>query len=118
MANRETATQQRRERRALRTRATLFGTAIRPRLSVFRSLRFTYAQLIDDAAGVTLWAGSTIGIKGAKGKTAAAEKLGALAADGAKAKKIDAVVFDRGAYRYHGRVKAVAEGARKAGLKF
>lgn len=118
MANRQTTIQKRRHRRRLRTRAAIFGTAERPRLSVFRSLRFTSAQLIDDDHGVTLWAGSTQGLAGVIGKTAAAEQLGAMVAVGAKAKKITAVVFDRGAYRYHGRVKAVAVGARQAGLKF
>lgn len=118
MANRQTTIQERRHRRRLRTRAAMFGSAKRPRLSVFRSLRFTSAQLIDDDRGVTLWAGSTKGLPGVTNKTAAAAQLGALVAEGAKAKKITAVVFDRGSYRYHGRVKAVAVGARQAGLKF
>lgn len=110
--------QQLRDRRKVRTRARVTGTAVRPRLSVFRSLRFTYAQLIDDGSGTTLWSGSTKKITGVKGKQTAAEQLGQEAAQAALAKKISAVVFDRGAYRYHGRVKAVAEGARKGGLNF
>lgn len=105
-----------RQRRKFRTRAKIKGTDSRPRLTVFRSLRYTYAQLIDDAAGITLWAGSTTKLGDTNNKTAAAWKLGELAAAGAKAKKISRAVFDRGAYRFHGRVKAVAEGARKAGL--
>ena len=110
--------QQLRDRRKIRTRARVTGTALRPRLSVFRSLRYTSAQLIDDGSGTTLWSGTTRKITGVKGKQAAAEQLGELVAREALAKKIGTVVFDRGAYRYHGRVKAVAEGARKGGLIF
>ncbi len=106
-----------RQRRKTRTRAKIKGTDSRPRLTVFRSLRDTYAQLIDDTTGKTLWAGTTAKISDAKDKTAAAFKLGERAAAGAKEKKISRAVFDRGAYRFHGRVKAVAEGARKFGLQ-
>ena len=106
-----------RRRRVHRTRQRVRGSAHRPRLSVFRSLRFTYAQLIDDERGVTLWAGSTPAVKAARGKMAAAQALGEQVAAGARALKITSVVFDRGSYRYHGRVKAVADGARNGGLK-
>lgn len=106
-----------RRRRAARTRARLRGTATRPRLSVFRSLRFTYAQLIDDESGATLWAGSTRAAATATGKVAAAEALGRRVAKAAAALKVPSAVFDRGPFRYHGRVKAVADGARQAGLK-
>ncbi len=85
-------------------------------MSVFRSLRFTNVQLIDDAAGTTLWSGTTQTIAGAKNKTQAAFQLGELAAAGARAQGITRAVFDRGRYRYHGRVKAAAEAARKGGL--
>lgn len=116
MRNQSSHIQAVRQRRKSRTRARIKGTDSRPRLTVFRSLRYTYAQLIDDTAGNTLWAGSTTKMSGGQDKTAAAFKLGELAAAGAKEKKISLAVFDRGAYRFHGRVKAVAEGARKAGL--
>jgi len=110
--------QQRRRRREIRTRARVTGTARRPRLSIFRSLRYTNAQVIDDTVGMTLWSGSTKGMSGDLGKTDAAFKLGRLAAQGVLEKKISTVVFDRGPYRYHGRVRAVAEGARQGGLEF
>lgn len=117
MRNQSSHIQTVRQRRKARTRARIKGTDSRPRLTVFRSLRYTYAQLIDDTTGKTLWTGSTTKLSGANGKTAAAFKLGELAAAGAKAKNISRAVFDRGAYRFHGRVQAVAEGARKAGLQ-
>ena len=109
-------------RRQVRVRAKLNGTAARPRLSVFRSNRYLYAQLIDDAAGKTLASATTLAGKGAP--KAAAKKIDAAQAAGERlAKKalelgIKEAIFDRGSYRYHGRVKAVAEGARSAGLKF
>lgn len=105
-----------RVRRQRRTRVRLHGTKTRPRLSVFRSLRFTWAQLIDDDAGRTLWAGTTKTAAGRLTKVAAARQLGAAAAQAAVAQGITRAVFDRGSYRYHGRVQAVADGARVGGL--
>ena len=105
----------REERRARRTRAKIFGTAERPRLSVFRSASYIYAQVIDDSKGHTIIAGSTRGMKGTKTEGSAA--LGEMIAKSAKEKGIDAMVFDRGAYQYHGRVKSVAEAVRAAGIK-
>ncbi len=99
------------------------GTAARPRLCVFRSLRQIYAQVIDDEAGHTLVAASTLDADigpqvDGKNKTAQAELVGALVARRAIERGIEQVVFDRGGYRYHGRVKALAEAARGAGLRF
>lgn len=110
-------------RRHRRVRAQVSGSAERPRLSVFRSLNHIYAQVIDDTAGVTLASGSTTvsDVKGkteGKNKTDQAKLVGALVAKEALAKGVRQVVFDRGGYRYHGRVKALAEAARKAGLQF
>lgn len=104
-------------RRARRVRSVIRGTAERPRLSVFRSNRFTYAQLIDDVAGRTLASSSTraLKVKGKKSDVAAA--LGKAIAEAAKQLGIARAVPDRGPYKYHGRVKAVVEAARKAGLK-
>ncbi len=111
----------RRYRRHLRVRRKIRGTLARPRLVVFRSSKHIYAQLVDDQRGVTL-AGATdttegIQIEG-KGKVARSFALGRLIAAKAKEKGIVTVVFDRGGYQYHGRVKAVADGARKGGLEF
>jgi len=106
-----------------RVRQSLSGTADRPRLSVYRSLSHLYAQVIDDSAGKTLtFAGSNDKemrkhIKGG-GNVAAAKVVGKTIAERALQKGISQVVFDRGGYRYHGRVKALAEAAREAGLKF
>jgi len=108
----------RRTRRAARTRSQINGTARRPRLSVFRSNRFIYAQLIDDEAGKTLASATTSAEKKSGKSVVMAKNLGAKIAEKAKAIGIVAVVFDKGAYAYHGRVKAVAESAREAGLKF
>ncbi len=111
-------------RRRQRTRAKLRRRNIgQPRLSVHRSSRHIYAQVIDDAAGATLAAASTLDadFKLATSKTAdvsAASVVGKLVAERAKAKGIEAVVFDRGGYIFHGRVKALADAAREAGLKF
>ena len=115
-----------RQRRQLRVRAKVSGTAQRPRLNVFRSNEHIYAQVIDDAAGHTLTAASTLEAavreryeSGTKPpKTAQAELVGKVVGERAKALGIDQVVFDRGGYKYHGRVKAVADGARAAGLEF
>lgn len=112
-----------RKRRHVRVRAVVSGTAEKPRLNVFRGLKHIYAQLIDDEAGKTL-AGvhsKTIGKgkeEGGKGKIGVAFAVGKALAEKAKEKKITKVVFDRAGYKYHGRVKAVAEGAREGGLKF
>ncbi len=108
---------QQRLRRAKRVRSTIRGTAERPRLSVFRSNAFTYVQLIDDAAGKTLVASSTRALAAKGKKSEAATALGKAIAAAAKKAGIARAVLDRGSYRYHGRVKAVAEAARKAGLK-
>jgi large subunit ribosomal protein L18 len=110
----------RRYRRHLRVRRKVAGSPERPRLVVFRSSKHIYAQVVDDLRGVTLvGAGDTsegIQVDG-KGKTARSFALGRLIAAKAKAKGIAKVVFDRGGYQYHGRVKAVADGARKGGLE-
>jgi large subunit ribosomal protein L18 len=106
-------------RRARRTRAKIFGTAEKPRFSVFRSNRYTYAQLIDDKAGKTLISVSTHGLpkSGKEKKQDSALKLGELIAQKAIEKGVKKAVFDRGKYKYHGRIKAIAEGARKGGLQ-
>lgn len=108
-----------RNRRHRRVRARIQGTAQRPRLSVFRSNQHVWVQLIDDAVGKTLASTSDKNLKEKKESTiAAAEKVGKELAKQALEKKIYTAVFDRGGYKYHGIVKAVAEGARKGGLKF
>ncbi|HOX96962.1 MAG TPA: 50S ribosomal protein L18 [bacterium] len=108
-----------RARRHRRVRARVSGTVSAPRLCVFRGLRTVYAQLIDDSKGVTLASAYSKELKDFKGtKTEEAMALGKLIAEKAKALKIEAVVFDRGGYLYHGRVKALADGAREGGLKF
>ena len=103
-----------------RVRGKISGTAERPRLSVFRSENNMYAQIIDDVAGSTLVAASTVekAFEGNGGNCEAAKKIGAVLAERALQKGIEEVVFDRGGYIYHGRVKALAEGAREGGLKF
>ncbi len=106
-----------RTRRRNRIRAKVSGTASIPRLAVFKSLKYMYAQLIDDENGVTLVAATSKGAK-ANGKTAAAKLIGTEIATKAADKKIQKVVFDRGGYIYTGRVKALAEGAREGGLNF
>ena len=106
--------------RHVRVRGKISGTPECPRLNVFRSNANIYAQIIDDVNGVTLASASTLDkdFEGATGNVEAAKKVGALVAERAKAKGIEEVVFDRGGYIYHGRVAALAEGAREAGLKF
>lgn len=101
-------------------RSKVSGTPERPRLNVFRSNANIYAQIIDDVAGKTLVSASTLekGFEGATGNAEAAKKVGQMIAERAKAQGINTVVFDRGGYVYHGRVAAVAEGAREAGLEF
>ena len=109
-----------RQKRHTRVRGKVSGTSERPRLNVFRSGTNIYAQIIDDVNGVTLASASTLDkeFDGAAGNVEAAEKVGEAIGQRAKDKGIDTVVFDRGGYLYHGRVKALAEGARKAGLEF
>ena len=110
--------QEGRSRRHARVREKVRGSAARPRLAVFRSLTHIYAQLVDDDAGTTLAAASSLDAKDAKGKrTEVAKNVGTLLGDRAKQKGVTEVVFDRGGYRYHGRVKALAEGVRAAGVK-
>ena len=100
-----------------RIRKSVFGTAERPRMSVFRSNKQIYVQIINDVTGQTLASASSLGLE-ALPKIEQAEKVGALVAEKAKAAGITAVVFDRNGYLYHGRVKALADGARNAGLNF
>ena len=110
-----------RHRRHRRIRKRLSGTTVRPRLSVFRSLNHIYAQVIDDTTGRTLAAVSTLDaeVRGASGsKTERAKAVGTAIAERAKAAGIGQVVFDRGGYQYHGRVKSLADAAREAGLEF
>jgi len=112
--------EERRYRRHLRVRKRVSGTAERPRLVVFRSIKHIYAQLVDDDRGLTLLgvsdASEGMSLEG-KGKVAKAKAAGKLLAEKAKAAGISKTVFDRGGYRYHGRVQAVAEGAREGGLE-
>lgn len=107
-------------RRQNRARANIFGTAEKPRLSVFRSNRFIYAQLINDEIGKTIFSASSKEISDKKKMTKSeiAKLVGGLIAKKASEGKIKSVVFDRGSYRYHGRVKNIADGAREGGLKF
>lgn len=112
-----------RNRRRVRGRKNLRGTAERPRLAIYRSNKYIYAQVIDDAVGRTLAAASSrekdlAAPEEGGGKTGIAHSVGLALADRAKAAGVEAVVFDRRFYKYHGRVKALAEGARKGGLKF
>ena len=113
-------TRSQRIKRHKRVRAKISGTPERPRLNVFRSETNIYAQIIDDTKGVTLAAASSLekdfACEGTK--TDAARKVGEILAERAKAKGIETVVFDRGGYLYHGRVQALAEGAREGGLQF
>ncbi len=112
-----------RERRKLRIRKKVNGTSERPRLSVFRSTKHIYAQVIDDSTGKTLAHASTLskdlrGTLEEDNKVEAAKKVGALIAKICKSKRIDRVVFDRNGYLYHGRISALAQAAREAGLEF
>jgi large subunit ribosomal protein L18 len=113
----------RRIRRKKGIRKIVFGTADHPRLTVFRSLQHIYAQIVDDATGVTLCEASTRskGLRGQVqygGNAASAKKVGQILAERARAKNIENVCFDRNGYRYHGRVKALADAAREGGLRF
>jgi len=110
-------------RRRKRIRGKISGTSQRPRLSVFRSLKHIYAQLIDDERGVTVAEASTLSTElktslPRGGNIAAAQTVGSLIAQKAKQQNIEGVVFDRGVHRYHARIKALAEAAKAAGLKF
>ena len=113
-------TKAQRLKRHKRVRGKIAGTPEMPRLNVFRSEANIYAQVIDDVNGVTLASASSLdkAIEGYGGNVAAATAVGKLVAERAKAKGIETVVFDRGGYLYHGRVQALAEGAREGGLKF
>jgi large subunit ribosomal protein L18 len=111
---------EKRKRRHRRIRAKISGTKERPRLCVFRSNKHTYAQLIDDEKGHTIVSASDLELKGVEKMTKVqkAKEVGKLIAKKAKEKNIEKIVFDRAGYKYHGRVKALAEGAREGGLKF
>jgi len=115
MQNRQEA----RERRHRRVRKKVRGTAARPRLAVFRSNKHVYAQVIDDVAGRTLASASTVekSFEGPTGTVAAARKVGQLVGERARGAGVATVVFDRGGFRYHGRVAGVADGARESGLE-
>jgi large subunit ribosomal protein L18 len=109
--------QQKRLRRRRRVRAKVIGTAARPRISVFRSNRGVFAQLIDDETGRTLASASWVEAElRSLDRTEQATRVGALLAERARAVGVERAVFDRGGYQYHGRVKAIADGAREAGL--
>ena len=124
MINKALKRSERRARIKRHVRKHIQGTADRPRLTVFRSLKAIYAQLVDDQQQKTLLTVSSLSkslsgeIKKTKGKVEAAKIVGKTIGEEAKKRKIERVVFDRSGYLYHGRVKAVAEGAREAGLKF
>jgi large subunit ribosomal protein L18 len=113
-----------RNRSKIKIRKKMSGTVEKPRLTVYRSLNNVYAQIIDDTTGKTLVSASSLSkdaqeaLKGAKGKTAKSKEIGKLVAKKALDQKISTVVFDRNGYRYHGRIQAIADGAREGGLKF
>ena len=109
---------EKRSRLHKKIRSRVSGTGERPRLAVFRSNRYMYAQLIDDVAGVTLASASDLGLNDKITKLERAKKVGEKLAVAAKEKKITAVVFDRGGFSYRGRVQALADAARSAGLSF
>jgi large subunit ribosomal protein L18 len=112
-------TEQKRKRRHRRVRGKVHGSAARPRLCVFRSSKGIYAQVIDDDQGVTLASASTLVLDGASGtKSEKAAEVGKLVAQRAREAGVSSVTFDRGGYLYHGRVKALADGAREGGLEF
>ena len=121
--SRITDRKQRRDKSKRRYRRHVRGTAQRPRLTVFRSLRHLYAQVIDDERGVTIAAVSTLekasaGDLGSTGNREAGKRVGEIIAERVKSQGIETVVFDRGGFQYHGVIRAIAEGARAAGLKF
>ena len=107
-----------RVRRHRRVRVNVAGTAERPRLAVFRSLNHLYAQVIDDSASRTVASASTVNLKAKKNGVAEAAQVGKAIADKAKAAGVSSVVFDRGGFLYHGRIKALADAEREAGLEF
>lgn len=113
-----------RERSRTKIRKKVFGTSDKPRLTVYRSLNHIYAQVIDDSSGVTLVSASSLSkeltdnLAQAKGKIAKGKLVGSLLAKKAVEKNISTVIFDRNGYRYHGRIQAIADGAREGGLKF
>ena len=107
-----------RAKRHRRVRVRVSGSPERPRLSVYRSLHHVYAQLIDDGAGRTLAAASTVDLKTGKNDLSAAQAVGKAIAERAKKAGVTEVVFDRGGFLYHGRIKALAEAARESGLEF
>ncbi len=109
---------QKRIERKERVRKKIFGTPERPRLSVYRSLRHIYAQLIDDLNGKTVTAVDSLKISKAGGGIKAAEEVGKLLAQKAKSMKIEGIAFDRNGFKYHGAIKALADAARQGGLKF
>jgi len=113
----KTAAQELRAKRRRRVRAKVLGTSIRPRLAVFKSLTDITAQVINDAEATTLVCASLKDIKGGKNTIAGAKEVGKLIAKRCSEKSITIVVFDRGGYQYHGKVKALAEGAREGGLQ-
>ena len=110
--------EKRHARRKAGIRKRIMGTSQRPRLTVYRSLKHFHAQLIDDVAGKTLVAASSLGIEGSTGNKDAAEKVGADLAAKAIAAGVTEVALDRNGFKYHGRIKSFADAARKAGLKF
>lgn len=120
--NKNKAKQHRRSRRRIGIRKRVVGTPERPRLSVFRSNNHIYVQLIDDMAGTTLVSASSrdkgVGAGSSGGNSDAAKAVGAAIAERAKKAGVESVVFDRGGFKYHGRVKALADAARENGLKF
>lgn len=124
LAKRARAKQARQKRSHLRIRSRIHGTAARPRLAVHKSLRYVYAQVIDDQSGRTIAqansgeSGLMNGVEGSSSSCAAATKVGEAVAERAKEKGVETVVFDRGGSIYHGKIKAVADGAREKGLKF
>ena len=124
LAKRVKAKRLRTKRSHMRLRTRLHGTPERPRLAVHKSLRYVYAQVIDDTTGRTIAQASSReaavveGVESSTSSCAAAKKVGEAVAERAKGKGVEAVVFDRGGAIYHGKVKAVAEGAREKGLKF
>lgn len=113
-----------RERSRIKIKKKVFGTVDKPRLTVYRSLNHLYAQVIDDTNGVTIVSASTLSkelsdnLKETKGKIAKGKIVGNLLAKKALEKKVTTVIFDRNGYRYHGRIQAIADGAREGGLKF
>ena len=118
MAKAKQTRRQNRTRRHERVREKIRGSASRPRLAVYRSITHIYAQLIDDDSGKTLVAASSVESKDKAKKSERAKSVGAALGEKAKAKGIEEAVFDRGGYRYHGRVKALGDAARSAGLRF